>query len=61
MMGSYDGAKLCELIGIFTQSVLQDIINKEAMSLYRDDRLIVLSKVTSQKTDKTRKKIIKSL
>ena len=30
-MGSYDGAELCELIGIFTQSVLQDIINKEAM------------------------------
>ena len=57
--GSYHGAELCELIGIFTQSVLQDIINKEAMGLYRDDGLIVFNKVTSQKTDKIRKKIIK--
>ena len=57
-MGSYDGAELCELIGIFTQSVLQDVINKEGMGLYRDDGLIVLNKVTSQNTDKIRKKII---
>ena len=57
-MGSYDRAELCELIVIFTQSVLQGTINKEAMGLYRDDELIVLNKVTSQKTDKIRKKII---
>ena len=55
---SYDGAELCELIRIFTQSVLPDIINKEAMGLYRDDGLIDLNKVTSQNTDKIRKKII---
>ena len=53
-----DGAELCELIGIFTQSVLQDIINKVAMDLYGDDGHIVLNKVISQKTHKTRKKII---
>ena len=41
------------------QSVLQDIINKEAMGLYRDAGIIVLNKVTSQKTIKIRKKIIK--
>ena len=29
------------------------------MGLYREDGLIVLNKVTSQKTDKTRKKIIR--
>ena len=40
------------------QSVLQDIINKEAIGLYRDDGLIVLNKVTSQNTEKIRKKII---
>ena len=57
-MGSYHGAELCELSGIFTQSVLQDIINKEEMGLYRDDGLIVLNKVTSQNTDKFRKKTI---
>ena len=63
MMDSYDGAELCELMGIFTQSVLQGIINKEAMGLYRDDELVVLKKwskfyVTGQKVDKIGKKII---
>ena len=57
-IGSCDGAELCELTGTFTQSVLQDITNKETMDLYRDDGLIVLNKVNSQKTDKIRKKII---
>ena len=57
-MASYDGAELCELIGIFTQLVLQDIRNKEAMDLYRDDGFKVLNKVSSQNTDKIRKKII---
>ena len=28
--------ELCEIIRIFTQSALQDIINKEAMDSYRD-------------------------
>ena len=40
------------------QSILQDIINKEAMGLYRDDGLIILNKVNSQNTEKIRKKII---
>ena len=57
-MSSCDGAELYELIRIFTQSVLHDKINKEAMGLYRDNGPIVLNKVTSQKTDKIRKKII---
>ena len=46
-MGSYDGAELCELIGIFTQSVLQDITNKEVMGLYNDG-LIVLNKLVKK-------------
>ena len=54
--GSF-GAELCELNGIFMQSVLQDIINKEAMGLYWDDGRIVLNNITSEKTDKIRKKI----
>ena len=38
---------------------LQDIINKEAIRLYRlDDGLTVLNKVTSQNINKIRKKII---
>ena len=58
-MGSYDGAELYELTGIFTQLFLKDMANKEAIGLYRDDGIkIVFNKVASQKTDKIRKKII---
>ena len=45
-VGSNDGAELQKLIGIFTESVLQWV-----MGLYRDDVLIVLNKVTRQKTE----------
>ena len=49
---------ITELTGIFKQSLLQEIITKEAMGLYRDDGLIVLNKINSQKMNKVRKKII---
>ena len=58
-MDSYDGAELCELIKIFMQLVLQDIINKEVLGLYRDNGLSVHNKVNSQKMDKIRKRMIK--
>ena len=44
-MGSFDGAKLYELIGIYIQSLLIDsikLITKENIGLYRDDGLILL-------------------
>ena len=33
-MGSYDGAEVCELIGIYIQSLLTNIISKGHMGLY---------------------------
>ena len=33
-MGSYHEAEFCELTGIFTELVLKDIINKEAMAFF---------------------------
>ena len=57
-MGRYNGAELCELIGNFTQSVLQVIMNKEAMGLYRDDGFIFLQNENNQKTENFRKKVI---
>ena len=40
-------AELCKLIWIFTKSILQDIINKEALGLNRDEGLTVFSKVNT--------------
>ena len=36
-MGSYDGAELCEIIGIYIQSLLINILSNDNMGLYRDD------------------------
>ena len=38
-MGSYDGAEICELIGVYILSHLETIINKNKMRLYRGDGL----------------------
>ena len=63
-MGSFDGAKLYELIGIYIQSLLIDsikLITKENIGLYWDDGLILLWNINSQQTDRLRKRIIKKL
>ena len=51
-MGSFDGAELCELIGIYIQSLLTDsieLITKENIGLYRDDDLILFAISTVNK------------
>ena len=57
-MGSFDGAEICELIGIYIQSILAKIISRNDMGLYRDDGLIVLKNKNGQETERTRKKIV---
>ena len=44
-MGSYDGAELCELVGIFLQSELSDVVNVADFGLYRDDGLSVMRRL----------------
>ena len=40
-MGSYDGAEICELIGIFMLSLIGNKYNPNNIGLYRDDRSTV--------------------
>ena len=47
-MGIYDGGELCKLIWIFTQAVLQDIVNKEALGVKRVEELTVPTKVNTE-------------
>ena len=61
MMESYDGAELCELIGIYIQSLLKNILSKDNMGLYRDGGLFILRKINKQQIDRVRKKIISVL
>ena len=41
-MVSFDGAETCELVGIFIQTNLENIIPKTNSELYRNDGLILL-------------------
>ena len=55
-MVSYDGAEICELVGIYILSRLSNIIDKNDCGLYRDDSLLVLRNANRQKIDRIRKK-----
>ena len=57
-MGSIDGVELYELIGIYIESLLTNILSKDNIGLYRDDRLFILRKINKQQTDRVQKKII---
>ena len=58
-MESYDGAEICEFVGIFILKSLADKIDQQEIGLYRDDGLMILRNANGPKTDRTRKYIIK--
>ena len=60
-MGSFDGAEICELIGLHIQSNLENILPKTNFGLYRDNGLVLLRNLNGQEMDKKRKTIIKIL
>ena len=57
-MGSYDGAEICELVGLFVLDQLKKILPRQNIGLYRDDGLAVIESTSGPKADKTRKDII---
>ena len=57
-MGSFDGAEICELVGIHILSLLSNKLDKQSTGLYRDDGLVLLRNTSKQKTDRIRKDII---
>ena len=59
-MGSYDGTKICELVGIYILSYLTTLIGKKDVGLYRDNGLIILRQLNGQQTDRIRKRIIET-
>ena len=48
-MGSYDGTEICELVGLYTLSILSKRYGKERIGLYRDDGLAVFKDITGRK------------
>ena len=56
-MGSYDGAEVCELVGLFILDGLCNIYGKESMGLYRDDGLAVFKNISGPQAERIRKDI----
>ena len=52
--GSHDGAEVCEFVGIYLLGKLSNIIDKENISLYRDDGLSVIENANRSKLDRWR-------
>ena len=58
-MAAYDGAEVCELIGIFVLSLLSKHINKNHIGLYRDDGLAILKNTCGPEAEKLKTKFQK--
>ena len=58
-MGSYDGAEICELLGLFILNHLGKKFGKKNIGLYRDDGLAIIKNRSARLADKTRKELHK--
>ena len=56
-MGSFDGAKICELVGLYLLAKLSSLIGRENVELYRDDRLGAIISSSGPVLDKMGKNI----
>ena len=56
-MGTFDGADVCELIGLFLVNNLSEKYGKDNVGLYRDDGLVLLRNASGPQSERTRKDI----
>ena len=56
-MGRFDGAEVCELVGIYILCFLAKLINKKNCDLYRDDGRLILRYVNGEQIDWIHKNI----
>ena len=56
-MGAYDGAEVCEIVGIFIFYQLSRKFNKSNIGLYRDDGLAVFKNISCRQAEKNKKHI----
>ena len=58
-MGSYDGAELCELVGLYLLDLIAKEFDKKYFGLYRDDGLGCFENISGPDSERIKKKIIK--
>ena len=56
-MGSYDGAEICELVGIFVLSQLPEQYDRRDIGLYGDDGLAVFRGTSGSLAERIKKDI----
>jgi len=57
-MGSYDGAEVCELVGLFLLNKVKSECKEVELGLYRDDGLGITRGLSGPQTERIRKKLI---
>ena len=60
-MGAFDGAEVCELVGVFILFQISQFYNKIDFGLYRDDGLAVFKNASGPKMEKLRNILLKYL
>ena len=58
-MGSYDGAQLCKLVGLYLLDLLTNEFGKQNIDLYRDDGLSCFENISGPDPEKVKKKLFK--
>jgi hypothetical protein len=56
-MRSYDGAEVCELVGLFILNTLASRFGNDMVGLYRDDGLMLVKGSKGRSADKARKEL----
>ena len=54
-MGSFDGAEICELVGLYALNKLRTRFGNNNIGLYRDDGLALIEGNSPRLADKARK------
>ena len=56
-MGSYDGAEVCEIVGLFILNTISNVLEKGNVGLYRDDGLVVIRNKSPSETERIKKQL----
>ena len=57
-MGSFFGAEICDLIGLYALNHLKSLYKNNEIGLYRDDGLAIIERKSNQTLENTKKKTI---
>ena len=60
-MGSFDGAEICELVGLYILYILSTKYGKDLNGLYRDDGLACFENISGPQADRIRKDFINNI